>query len=89
MRLVSIGRVGPPALHAAALEPQLFAGVKLHRSLHDWSQVVDEPLAHNQSINVVYGVLRFSTCPIWRRRFRAGKLSISQPLDALERPWKP
>jgi dienelactone hydrolase len=88
VRLVSIGRVGPPALHAAALEPRLFTGVRLHGCLHDWSQVVGEPLAHNQFINVVYGALRFYDLPDLAATLPRGQLTISEPLDALERPWK-
>lgn len=87
--LVSIGRVGPPALHAAALEPQLFAGVRLHRCLHDWSHVVKEPMARNQFINVVYGALRVYDLPDLAATLPPGRLSISEPLDALEQPCQP
>ena len=86
VRLMSIGRVGPPVLHAAALEPQLFAGIRLHRCLHDWSQVLREPMARNQFINVVHGALRVYDLPDLAGTLPPGRLSISEPLDALEQP---
>ena len=89
VQVVSIGRVGPPALHAAALEPQLFAGVRLHRCLRDWSQVVGEPMARNQFINVVHGVLRVYDLPDLAATLPPGRLTISEPLDALEQPSQP
>ncbi|MHC4400979.1 MAG: alpha/beta hydrolase family protein [Planctomycetota bacterium] len=61
--LISIGLTGPPALHAAALEPQLFARVTLKNSLISWSDVVRTPLARNQLVNVVHGALAHYDLP--------------------------
>ena len=38
--LVAVGNVGIPALHAAALEPELFHSVKLRRMLISWANIV-------------------------------------------------
>ena len=42
-----------PALHAAALEPDLFASVALQNCLASWSSVLSAPMATNQFENVV------------------------------------
>ena len=55
---MSIGRVGPPALHAAAFEPGLFASVTLRNSLVSWSNVVHTPQSKNQFVNLIHGALR-------------------------------
>src|SRR5262249_42957705 len=52
--LVAVGVAGPPALHAAALESQLFDSVKLVRSLPSWSDLVRHPAAPGQLVNTVH-----------------------------------
>ena len=84
VRLVSIGRTGPAALHAAALEPELFAHVTLRQSLASWSDVVATPLARNQMINVVHGVLRVYDLPDLAATLPGEKLTIEEPLNAVE-----
>ncbi|MBL7153257.1 MAG: acetylxylan esterase, partial [Phycisphaerae bacterium] len=39
--LIAVGHLGVPALHAAALEPDMFASVKLVRSLISFSNVIE------------------------------------------------
>jgi hypothetical protein len=61
--LVAVGNVGIPALHAAALEPQLFHSVTFSRSLASWSGVIGEGL-HNLSVaSVVHGALAHYDLP--------------------------
>ena len=50
VRLIVVGNVGIPALHAAALEPELFQSVRLSHTLVSWS-------------NVIEGVLKFTGNP--------------------------
>jgi cephalosporin-C deacetylase-like acetyl esterase len=89
VHLRSWGRVGPPALHAAALEPQLFASVTLHNCLESWTRVVQTPLSRNQFINVVHGALRTYDLPDLLATLPKEKVTWSDPLDALEQPaWK-
>ncbi len=57
IHLVGIGETGPAALHAAALEPDLFASLELRRSLVSWSDVVQTEVAVNQLVNTVHGAL--------------------------------
>lgn len=86
VHLVSTGRVGPAALHAAALEPDLFASVTLVGSLMSWSNVVHTPLARNQSVNLVHGALATYDLPDLIATLPEEKLRIVSPLDAAEEP---
>lgn len=63
VHVVSIGLTGPPALHAVALERQLFASLTLRDGVGSWSEVVRTPLASNQLINIIPGALRCYDLP--------------------------
>lgn len=57
VHLVAVGRACVPALHAAALEPDLFASVTLKRPLRDWSAVVPRPVPTGLLTSSVHGAL--------------------------------
>ena len=57
VRLVGIGQSAVPALHAAALEPGLFAKVKLNGGLSSWSDVMATSEPAGQLTSAVHGVL--------------------------------
>jgi hypothetical protein len=86
VHLVSVGKVGPPALHAAALEPRLFASVTLKRCLISWSNVVHTPMAAGQFENVVHGALKTYDLPDLLGTLPKKKVTWSEPLDALGKP---
>lgn len=86
VHLVSVGRCGPPALHAAALEPQLFASITLRNCLDSWSDVVRTPLAMNQAVNVVHGALQTYDLTDLLATLPAKKVTVVEPLNALEQP---
>jgi len=86
VHLVSIGRTGPPALHAAALENDLFASIQLTNCLTSWSDVVHTPLARNQMVNVVHGALRIYDLPDLLGALPRDRVRVVEPLDALEQP---
>jgi len=86
VHLVAIGQAGPPALHAAALEPQLFASVTLKRSLKSWSDVARTPLAKNQLVNVVHGALAVYDLPDLIASLPKENVTVIEPVDATERP---
>ncbi|NQT40805.1 MAG: hypothetical protein HQ581_25140, partial [Planctomycetes bacterium] len=89
VHLTSFGRTGPAALHAAALEPELFATASIYDCLESWSMVVDTPLAVNQYANVVHGALAVYDLPDLVRSLSEGKIKFSEPRTALEMPaWK-
>ncbi|MBI2949296.1 MAG: acetylxylan esterase [Verrucomicrobia bacterium] len=81
VHLISIGLTGPVALHAAALENQLFDTVKLVRSLHSWTDVVRYPAAPRQLVNVVHGALRTYDLPDLLRSLPPDKVTMEEPLD--------
>jgi len=58
VELVASGEtVGLVALHAAALEPTLFSGVKLDKPINNWSDVVKEGGLPYPITNLVHGAL--------------------------------
>jgi hypothetical protein len=58
VHLIGVGRAGIAALHAAALEPDMFASVKLERTLSSWSEVVPRPVPVGLLTCAVHGALR-------------------------------
>jgi hypothetical protein len=63
IHLVAVGEAGIPALHAAALEPGVFASVKLVRSLRSWSELVRTFGTANHRVNAVHGALNLYDLP--------------------------
>ena len=82
VHLVAIGEVGPPALHATALEPDLFASLRLDRSLVSWSDVVRTPVSRNQLINAVHGALKIYDLPDLLATLPKDKAAVVNALDA-------
>jgi dienelactone hydrolase len=80
--LVAVGHVGVPALHAAALEPDMFSSAKLIRSLISWSGIIESGLSSNQLVNTVHGALTTYDLPDLAATL-ADKLTIEQPANAL------
>ena len=83
--LVAIGHVCVPALHAAAVEPNLFGSIKLIRGLISWSNVIELGRSNNQLVNTVHGALTAYDLPDLARTLET-RLTIEQPLNALGEP---
>ena len=84
VHLIASGLAGPPALHAAALEPHLFASVELRRSLVSWSDILDRTITKDQLASIVHGAL--ATYDLDDLAGVLGdKLTITEPLDATGR----
>lgn len=79
--LIAVGGVGVPALHAAALEPQLFSSVRIVRSLRAWTSIIECRTHRDQYINAVHGALAVYDLPDLAAMLR-GKLKIEEPVDA-------
>jgi len=80
--LVAVGHVSVPALHAAALESDMFGSIKLMRGLVSWSNVIELGLSNNQPVNTVHGAL--TVYDLGNLAATLGdSLSIEQPLNAL------
>lgn len=63
VHLVAVGSLVPAALHAAALEADRFASVRLRGEVVAWSQVVRSPLTPHPFANLVHGALRVYDLP--------------------------
>jgi len=63
VHLVGVGSAGIPALHAAALEPDLFASVVLRDTLPSWSNTVGDPIPRALLEHTVHGALRVYDLP--------------------------
>jgi len=85
--LVAVGHVSVPALHAAALEPDIFGSVKLVRGLVSWSNVIESGRSLNQLVNTVHGALTVYDLPDLAATL-GDSLTIEEPLNALgEKPF--
>jgi cephalosporin-C deacetylase-like acetyl esterase len=82
VELIAVGNVGVPALHAAALEPDLFSSVKLARSLTSWSNVIELGRSVNQQVNAVHGALTTYDLPDLAGML-GDKLIVKEPLNAV------
>jgi hypothetical protein len=76
VHLIGVGRASIAALHAAALEPDLFATVKLHRSLESWSAVVPQSVPQGRLTSAVHGALRTYDFPDLARAIDPAKITI-------------
>ena len=83
--LAAVGHVGVPALHAAAMEPNMFASLKLTRTLVSWANVVQKRIVKRQLINTVHGALGVYDLPDLADSL-GKKLIVSEPMDATGKP---
>jgi len=82
VELIAAGNVTIAALHAAALEPELFSSVKLTGILSSWSNVIEIGRSYNQQVNAVHGALTTYDLPDLVA-ILGEKLIVKEPLDAL------
>lgn len=61
--LTADGETGPPALHAAALEPELISRLELQDSLPSWRSLMTHTSAHGHIHNAVHDALRHYDLP--------------------------
>ena len=85
VELIAAGNVTIPALHAAALEPELFGSVKLTGLLSSWSNVIESGRSYNQQVNAVHGALTTYDIPDLAAAL-GEKLIVKEPLNALGQP---
>ncbi len=75
------GNIAVPALHAAAMEPQLVEALHLDQALASWQYVVHQRPTYNQLINTVHGALRSYDLTDLTALLKH-KITITRPLDA-------
>jgi dienelactone hydrolase len=63
IHLFASGDAGPAAMHAAALEPQLFTSVSINSSIKTWTECVKRPISPSPLIHTVYGALQYYDLP--------------------------
>ena len=79
--LIAEGEAGIPALHAAALEPDLFGDVTIIESLESWADVLKTPETRRQQAGLVYGALHHYDLPDLASTL-GKKLSLVRPIRA-------
>jgi len=76
VHLVGVGRAGIVALHAAALEPDLFATVTLRGMPEAWSPIVRQPVPAGLLTATVHGALRTYDLPDLASTLDPAKLRV-------------
>lgn len=82
VRLCAVGNVGIPALHAAALEPELFSAVRLSGMLRSWATIIHDRVNEKQVANIVHGALSHYDLPNLEETL-GDKLLIERPVNAV------
>lgn len=83
LNLVAVGEAAIPALHAAALQPDVFQSIKLKNMIRSWSEVVSYPNNHNQLVNVVHGALKYYDLPDLVGLAGEEKISMDESVDVM------
>ena len=86
VHLIGIGQTAIPALHAAALEPDLFASLRLRRMIRSWREAVRARETKDQLINTVHGALALYDLPDLVRLYGQKRTTIEKPVDVLGQP---
>ena len=78
VQLIGVGTAGIPALHAAALEPDMFAKTALRGTLEAWSPLVGKSVPAGQLTTTVHGALATYDLPDLVRSLDSAKAMIQQ-----------
>jgi len=89
LHLVAIGEAAIPALHAAALDADRFASVRLRNMISSWTEIVRTPENLNQAANVVHGALKHYDLPDLIELAGTNKVRVEQPVDVMGKPVAP
>lgn len=76
VHLVGVGQAGIVALHAAALEPQLFASVTVRDTITSWTNVVGQKVPRGQLPSTVHGALKVYDLPDLAQAIGPKKLKV-------------
>jgi dienelactone hydrolase len=82
VHLIGVGDAGPAVLHAAALEPRLFASLTLRRSLVSWNSLVRGPEELDFAAHAVHGALRKYDLADLLELLPKSKVAIEEPVVA-------
>ena len=78
VHLVGVGEAGVVALHAAALEPQLFTSVTVRDGLASWSEVVGQRVPAGRLTSTIHGALSTYDLPDLVRTIGPQKLRLEK-----------
>jgi len=81
--ILAKGEAGPAALHAMALEPELFDQLQLKSSLSSWSDAVSSSLTRGVFNNTVHGALKYYDLPDLLNMIGREKIKIIDPVNAV------
>ena len=82
INMIAMGESGPAALHAVALETELFTHLSLERSLISWSDVIHTPVTRGAFVNAVHGALRLYDLPDLIKLIGEERVDIQDPVNA-------
>lgn len=86
IKLIAHGVAGPPALHAAALEPDFFGSTELNNSLISWKSITQTSLPKNALVNTVHNALSYYDLPDLISIAGQDKIIINNPVNASGEP---
>lgn len=81
--LIATGEAAIPALHAAALEPDAFQKITLRRMIRSYETLVSEGETHDQTVNLVHGILRHYDLPDLIQLVGKERITLEQPVDGM------
>lgn len=82
LHVVAQGEAAIPALHAAALQSDRYASVRLRNMIRSWVEIVRAPETMNQAVNVVHGALRHYDLPeLIELAGGADRVQVASPAD--------
>ena len=81
--LIATGEAAIPALHAAALEPDAFRKITLRRMIRSYETLVGEGETHDQTVNLVHGILRHYDLPDLIELVGKERVTIEEPVDGM------
>ena len=76
VHLVGVGKCGIAALHAAALEPELFTSLTLKAAPEAWSPIIGQRVPAGQLAGTVHGALRIYDLPDLLRSIAPRKVTV-------------
>lgn len=86
--LYAYGLPGTVALHAAALNPEMFSAVEIEASLTSWADVITGGNGHHPLTGLVHGALRFYDLPDLAGALQE-KVRIVHPRQPTDPAWLP
>ena len=82
IRVIAQGEAGPPALHAIALEEDLFQSITLQKTLISWKSIFQTKETFNALIHCVHGAMKVYDLPDLVAMIGQERVELIQPVNA-------